>query len=213
MGRIPVRCAWVATGNNPGTSTEMARRTVRIRMDAKQDRPWLRTEFRHPNLREWATSNRGLLAWSALTLIRAWIVRGRPKGTAMLGMFEQWAEVMGGILDNAGIVGFLTNLEEFYEESDAEGTTWRAFMAAWWEAEVDREVLVKELFPVAVESGLPLGDGKEQSQKVTLGKMLTEKRDRVYDLEANGRKRQLVVRRGGQAKRATLWQLKCVENG
>lgn len=211
MGRIPVRCAWVATGNNPGTSTEVARRTVRIRMDAKQDRPWLRTEFRHPNLRQWATDNRGLLAWAALTLIRSWIVRGRAKGQTTLGMFEQWAEVLGGILDNAGIVGFLSNLEEFYEESDAEGTTWRAFMAAWWEMEVDREVLVKDLYPVATEAGLQLGDGKEQSQKVTLGRMLAEKRDRVYDLEANGRKRQLVVRRGGQAKRATLWQLQTIE--
>src|SRR5205085_351004 len=67
VARLPVRCAWMATGNNPAMSTEIARRTVRIRMDAKLDRPWLRTGFRHANLRHWATDNRGLLVWSALT--------------------------------------------------------------------------------------------------------------------------------------------------
>ena len=51
--RLPVRNTWVATGNNPALSDEIARRTVRIRLDAKIDKPWLRepTAFRHPNLR------------------------------------------------------------------------------------------------------------------------------------------------------------------
>lgn len=207
MGLIPVRCAWVATGNNPSTSTEIARRTVRIRLDAKQDRPWLREGFRHPNLRGWAAHNRGLLTWAALTLIRAWIVKERPKGTATLGMFERWAEVMGGILDLAGIPGFLTNLEAFYEDSDTEGSAWRAFMVVWWEKRESSEVLVKDLYPIAVEAGLPMGDGSEQSQKVTLGKMLTEKRDRVYDLELNSDKARILVCRGGKERRATLWSL------
>jgi len=42
MVHVPVRCAWLATGNNPTLSEEIARRTTRIRLDAKMDRPWLR---------------------------------------------------------------------------------------------------------------------------------------------------------------------------
>jgi hypothetical protein len=56
---IPVRCAWIATGNNPALSGEIARRTVRIRLDAKTDQPWLRTEFKHPDLRSWMKQRRG----------------------------------------------------------------------------------------------------------------------------------------------------------
>src|SRR5262249_35501456 len=72
MQRRGVRWCWMATGNNPAVSSEISRRTIRIRVDAKRDRPWLRTGFRHPDLRGWANKNRGRLIWAALTLIRAW---------------------------------------------------------------------------------------------------------------------------------------------
>src|SRR5262249_33877092 len=42
MARMPVRCLWLATGNNVALSMELARRTVRLRLDARMDRPWLR---------------------------------------------------------------------------------------------------------------------------------------------------------------------------
>ena len=43
--QVPVRCLWVATGNNPILSEEMVRRTVRIRLDAKTDRPWMNRQI------------------------------------------------------------------------------------------------------------------------------------------------------------------------
>ena len=42
MARLPIRCVWIATGNNPEFSNEMARRLVRIRLDANVERPWQR---------------------------------------------------------------------------------------------------------------------------------------------------------------------------
>ena len=56
--RVPVGCLWLATGNNPSVSGEIARRTLRIRLDPKRDRPWLREGFRIPNIREWLIENR-----------------------------------------------------------------------------------------------------------------------------------------------------------
>ena len=52
--RLPVRCAWAATANNPVLSDEMGRRTVRSHLDAKTERPWQGREYRHPNLMDWA---------------------------------------------------------------------------------------------------------------------------------------------------------------
>jgi hypothetical protein len=75
---VPVRCVWAATGNNPRVSLEMARRTVRIRLDARTEEPWLRTEFRTPDIRAWARQHRGELIAAALTLGQAWINAGRP---------------------------------------------------------------------------------------------------------------------------------------
>jgi hypothetical protein len=206
--KIPVRCVWIASGNNPALSSEMARRTVRIRLDAKQDRPWLRSGFRHVDLRAWAGENRGLLVSSALTIIRAWLVAGRPSGHQTLGMFESWAKTLGGILAVAGVPGFLSNLAEFYDDSDAEGQTWREFLAAWWEKYQEAEVKVSELWPIAADVGLPMGDKGDQSQRIVLGKMLAEKRDRVFELDIDGQPMRLAVKRGKTVKRATLWTLR-----
>ncbi len=181
---LPVRCAWVATGNNPALSREMARRIVRIRMDAKQDSPWLRKDFRHKNLQGWTITHRADLVGAALTLIKTWLAEGRPhwQGT-ILGTFEDWSKVMGGILKTAGIPGFLGNLTDFYDTSDSEGIVWRAFVMAWQEKFGEKGVGVAQLWELneQLEDPVDLGDGKEKSQKTKLGKILVNMRDRQYD--------------------------------
>ena len=175
--RLPVRCAWIATGNNPTLSSEIARRTVRIRLNAKRDRPWLRDRFRHPDLREWVANHRHELVAAALTLVRAWIEAGKPEPTSSptLGMFESWSRVMGGILQVAAVPGFLSNLNDFYGSTDTEGEMVRSFLAAWWEEYQDKELGVADLYRLCSgEDGgiLDLGDGSERSQKTRLGKRL-----------------------------------------
>jgi len=184
MIRIPVACVWIATGNNPGLSSEITRRTVRIRLDAKRDQPWLRDGFRHEDLRGWAAEHRGDLVWAALTLGRAWLAAGRPQQQKpRLGMFEAWSGIMGGILAVAGIPGFLTNLEEFYEDTDTEGAMWRNFVQTWWMSHGESEVGTAELFSLAVhvDPPLELGDGSEKSQRTRLGKALKFMRDRHFN--------------------------------
>ncbi len=182
---LPNRCVWVATGNNPALSAEISRRTIRIRMDAKRDRPWERTEFRHAHLAMWAQERRGELIAACLTLGRAWIAAGKPDAAVprTLGSFEHWARVMGGVLHTAGIPGFLENLNEFYEASDSEGSSIREFLTAWWQQHGGRVTGVGELFTIASESGLDLGTGNERSQKIRLGKELKQLKDRHYTIE------------------------------
>ena len=54
MITLPIRCAWVCTANNPVLSTEIARRSIRIRIDPVEERPWQRDQFKHPDLAAWA---------------------------------------------------------------------------------------------------------------------------------------------------------------
>ena len=93
MARLPIRCLWIATGNNPEFSNEMARRLVRIRLDAHVERPWQRAGFRHPDLMTWVRANRARLVAACLTLCQAWIAAGRPRGTRTIGSYENWAQV------------------------------------------------------------------------------------------------------------------------
>lgn len=198
---FPVRCVWVTTANNPTMTTEIARRSIRIRLDAKVDRPWFRTGFNEKDLRTWALTRRGELVAAALTLAQSWISAGMPSADVQpLGSYERWTTVIGGILQHAGIPGFLTNLLRFYEAADMEGETWRQMVEVWWEKFGSEKVGVSELFELA--SGLDIfdfGKGGERSQKITFGRRLAQQRDRVV-----GSYRIVTA---GKSKRASQWML------
>jgi hypothetical protein len=175
----PVRTIWMATGNNPALSREIARRTVRCRMDAGVDHPESRSGFLHP-LPDWANGHRADLVWANLTLVQNWIAAGRPPWTGTpLGSLESWCRVMGGIFEAARLPGFMDHLEDFRESSDEESAMWSAFLGRWWETYADREVLGPELFEIA-RDGLDLGTGTTRAQQSTLGNLLTQQRDRWY---------------------------------
>jgi hypothetical protein len=199
--RFPVRCAWVVTANNPSVSTEIARRSIRIRLDPQRDRPWEREGWRHPELLAWVDEHRGELIWAALVLIQSWVAAGRPRfsGTA-LGSYEQWSHVIGGVLEHVGIGGFLGNLAEFYDLADIESAVWRAFVEAWWEKYHATEVGTAELFPIAQEiDGLDLGSGSEKAQRTVFGKALGQQRDRVVG--------EYRITKAGEYRRAARWRL------
>jgi hypothetical protein len=179
---LPNMCVWLASGNNTSLSRELIRRTIWVRLDAQVDAPWERNGFRHPNLFSWAKSNRSRLVWAALTLCQAWIAGGRPAGQQTLGMFERWAETLGGILDVANVPGFLSNANKFRLSAVDETSEWREFATAWWAKYQDRPVGVQELFDVAVREKLldrVLGDKGERSQRTRLGQALRKHADRV----------------------------------
>ncbi len=132
--RLPQRATWIATGNNLRLRGDLARRSYRIGLDAREARPWERGEFRHPNLREWVRENRALLLIALLTLVRAWYAAGKPSvPVRALGSFEAWSRAMAGILEHAGVTGFLCNQDSLYEEADEEAVEWEDFIRQWGE--------------------------------------------------------------------------------
>jgi hypothetical protein len=197
----PVRCAWALTANNPMLSTELARRSIRIRLDSKTDRPWERETFRHKELMSWVDENRGDLIWAGLTIIQSWISSGCTSFSGKnLGSFEVWSRIIGGILEHIEVNGFLGNLREFYEVADAEGETWRAFVEGWWERFGTEKVGAAVLFALAVETeGMDLGHGNENSQKMVFGRALAKQRDRVIG--------DYTIKSAGTSKRLAQWKL------
>jgi len=205
MTRLPIRCLWIATGNNPEFSNEMARRLVRIRLDANVERPWQRGGFRHPDLMVWVRANRGRIVAACLTLCQAWIAAGKPRGTKTIGSYENWAQVMGGVLETAGIPGFLGNLEEMMEASDSEGAGWSAFIAAWWDRYGTASVLSADLFDVALfcDPQPPLAGATDRAQKTAFGKAISRMRDRIFRIGSL----HVRVRKDGIEHKATRWKL------
>ena len=127
-----VDCAWVATANNLDLSTDLARRSIRCRLDRGTERPW---EYRAKReLRPWTMEHRPLITAAALTLCTAWVEAGARPGAATLGSFEAWAKVIGGILEHAGVPGFLANVREVYDQADPVQLEWRQLVVEWWHA-------------------------------------------------------------------------------
>ena len=205
--RLPVTSGWVVAANNPDLSSEMARRIIRIRLDAKMDRPWMREGFTHPDILGWAKENRARLVIAILTLVQAWISKGCPKPSSLppLGTFEDWSRVMGGVLQVIGVRGFLGNIMEVLENSDREGELKRAFTLAWWEKYGEQGVGVSELYALVIERDIPVDLGRgasERSQKTKFGMWLSKLRDNQIGF--------LRIVNVGVRHQAQVWKLQAV---
>jgi hypothetical protein len=189
MVDLPQRAVWIATGNNLAVRDDIARRTYWVRMNAGVAQPWRRTGFRHPQLLAWINARRGDLLAALLTVSRAWYAAGCPNATVpMLGGFEDWTRVLGGILAHAGIPGFLENLDDLYQRVSEDTGQWGAFLNAWheiWQStpvttatllgRLDQDPFLREYLPDDLISGR---DEKHYPQR--LGLALRHRADTVY---------------------------------
>ncbi len=202
----------VANGNAVRTSDEIARRSVPIVLDPNMERPQERTGFRHPNLLQWVKEHRPELVRAVAILVRHWLALGKPTPTKVrvkaLGSFEGFYDVVGGILEAAGVPGFLENLDVLQAEGNEEGREWREFVGSWHAHFPDEDVDTARLWEMAVRHDLlaHLFEGHRlHGQKTKLGKALDRWKGRVvsgYKIEDAGRNR---------TTKGRLWRLKPVE--
>ena len=187
---FPNNVTWMSLGNNVQINGDMARRAYVIRMEPTEANPMDRDvdSFRHPDLKGWTVEHRAELVAAGLTLVRAWFVAGRPQSRAgrRFGSFEAWGGMVGGILDNAGVPGFLGNLQEWRSESDYDGRYWADHLG--WLAErygpaeeftvADVVALMRRANHVEHPPGLVDHDSKGYTRE--LGKAYGKVKGRVY---------------------------------
>jgi len=206
---VPVRAVFVVTANNPALSNEMAGRSVLIRLDAKVEDPSTRAGFRHPHLEDWTREHRGRLLAAALTLGQGWIAAKRHRATVTFGGFQDWAEVLGGVLEAVGVPGFLDNRRQLFEQSDEENILIKSFLSAWLAAYGETPVATKELLDnIAKNHPLDIGAKTEQGMLVRLGKLVGGIVDRWYSLDDDTRSSAVAVKRVGNKAGGVAWQLR-----
>ncbi|MGO3934488.1 hypothetical protein NP284_40100 [Rhodopseudomonas pseudopalustris] len=99
--RIPSTSLICATGNNLSIYGDLNRRTIRIRLDAKCERPDERSfGFDATSL---ALRKRPDLVAAALTIIRAYLSAGAPDRARPMGSFEDWSDTVRSSLIWLGI--------------------------------------------------------------------------------------------------------------
>lgn len=97
------RAVIMASGNNVSVLRDTVRRTLICRMESLVERPEERASFKHAPLVPWVLANRAALVAAALTVLRSFVVAGRPsQGLRAFGSFEAWAELVAASIVHAG---------------------------------------------------------------------------------------------------------------
>ena len=203
---------WVATGNNLQTDGDLARRGYLIALDAQCARPYERKYvYKHPELREWVSHNRGDLLAALFTLVRAWYSAGQPEANLTpVGSFETWTRIIGGIIVHAGLPEFNANRNNLLRESDPDSSGWERFLRRWLELYGDAPKMVSQIkddlvTPQGFENVLPdalsyaVRGGAVNPSKV--GKALRSKEGTRFGDDG------LYLRRAGEYQRAVLWSV------
>ena len=128
----PVNATLFATGNNLVLAGDLTRRALRCAMDAKCERPELRSF--NVNAVEAARQQRGGLVAAALTVLRAWHVAGERLNLSTFGSFEEWSHRIRAPLVWLGKVDPCETLAEIRENDPYRGALvavieqWKAYL-------------------------------------------------------------------------------------
>jgi len=121
------------SGNQLKIASDMTRRTLRCRMVPRHERPSERPldAFKHTDLLAWCRQERERLIDSALTLLRAFVVAGKPKQSiGNRGGFEEWIDLIVGAIKWAGGPDILSCWD--HEEDDDDGRNAHVALLDWW---------------------------------------------------------------------------------
>lgn len=117
--QVPNDTVWFITGNNMTLAPDTAERCLNVRLHTSEERPHLRSGFRYPELLTTANQYRDRLLSAALTLLRAYILAGKPKmDIEPWGGFEQWSHLVRGSLVWSGLPDPAVTRHELEEEAD-----------------------------------------------------------------------------------------------
>lgn len=90
---VNTRALFLSSGNNVAPVRDMTRRCISIRIDPGVEIPAART-FTRPDLLRDVLRERGRYVSVALTIVRAWIVAGRPKSECnSLASYGEWSDL------------------------------------------------------------------------------------------------------------------------
>jgi hypothetical protein len=145
--RVETRCTVFATGNNLRLLGDMTRRAVRYTLDANQERPELR-QFMHDPVVE-VLGDRGRYIAAVLTIVRGYVIAGRPRVAPRLASFEGWSDTVRSPLIWLGLPDPIDTMEAARKD-DPQLQAMEAIFAALKEAiGIDRKTTAAEIIQLA----------------------------------------------------------------
>lgn len=161
---VPIRTLWCGTLNNPILSSEVFRRSVRIRLNANVENPSNRpdTAFRHHPFVSWVRENRGKLVSAFVAIAKNGV--GQPTGSKpAFGSYESWVNALMPILEFNSYPDFLQNIEQDRCSSlDSRSESLHELVDAWARKFQGQDAAFRDLLEIANGiDGLPVRRTKE----------------------------------------------------
>lgn len=168
------------SGNQLKIASDMTRRSLRCRMVPRHERPSERSldVFRHVDLLAWCREERERLIDSALTLLRAFVVAGKPKqNLGNRGGFEEWIELIANSIVWAGGPDILACWD--HEEDDDDVRSAHITLLDWWVERWPDGVTSKEALAELQAPATNLATASRRSEVLDAVKVLCG----IYDMK------------------------------
>jgi hypothetical protein len=132
MVELPNNATWLLSGNNITFKGDLGRRVVPCRIDPKMEHPEDRTGFTIQNLESYLHAERAKLVVDALTVLRAFVVAGRPgHSKPPKGSYEAWDQLVRACLIWLGMSDPLDSCDELRENADQDLEQTKALLKSW----------------------------------------------------------------------------------
>lgn len=149
---VNTRTLFLSSGNNVSPVQDMARRCITIHLDPGCEVPSAR-EFKRPNLVRDVQHDRGHFVSLALTIVRAWIVSGRPKSICKpLASFGEWSDLCRQPLLWLGLPDPAESIFEAIQE-DPDRETLVRLLNAWRTYVGTHPVMVRDIVSRSIGYG------------------------------------------------------------
>jgi hypothetical protein len=183
---VKIRSLWLATANNATLSTEITRRTVRIRLTPNTDKPEERENFLHEDLIVWVMENRPKLVQAAHIICRWAIQQSLPRPKRKnIGSFERWTRLMASIMETAGYSDFLGNYRALQDGSDTERAALSFFAISayeWMQKEKKDWATNAELLAIASPiDGLEFRGKDDHAREMSFGRWIKSKNEVITE--------------------------------
>lgn len=176
VANVPTGSLVIATGNNIELAGDITRRTLFCRIDTGEERPD-KIEYSFDAIAE-TTETRPQLVVAALTILRAYIVAGRPKPLKKIGGFEQWGVIREALVWLDQPDPELTR--ELVMAEDPHKALLVDFLRLWRDVFQDRQLSLSEVGRIALE------EGHEGAQAI-INELIANTNGRVFNTRSAGK--------------------------
>jgi len=179
---VPTNALFLATGNNLTFVGDITTRTILCTLNAQCERPEER-KF-ELDLRSYIPNHRSELVHAALTILRAYIVAGRPKQPITpFGRFEEWSDLVRSAIVWIGMEDPCKTRKEI-ENTDPVRLAIKTLFSAWFAVFDNTPIKVKTIIDNNSEElkealSAFLQDSNSSNKGISLGRKLENYNKRI----------------------------------